>query len=240
MKKLIIILILFCSFQGFGQIKGCWRFDSNSNDASGNGFNGTDTGITYSTGNGRINMGAGFDGTSSGIDVASNSALNLESINSTISVCVRINALPSGNAYIIQKGLWTTGESYWCLRITSAGKIQLVYSYNKDAAYDLYTSTFTITTGIFYHVVVARVFSTRTVTMYINSKVDGASTTHAGSTILTNNSRAMNFGYIYDWIAASRVQFLNCAMDELRIDNTVWSAAKVKNEYLRTKGFFQN
>jgi len=41
-------------------IKGYWRLNGNSNDASGNGNNGTDTNITYSQANGVLNGGAGF------------------------------------------------------------------------------------------------------------------------------------------------------------------------------------
>lgn len=216
------------------------HFNGNSNDSSGNGFNGTDTDVTYSQANGKLNQGGGFNGTSSGIDITSNSALNIESIDSTISVRVKVNSLPSGNGYVLQKGLWATGESYWSLRVTSAGKFQLVYSYNKDGAYDLYTSTFTITTGVFYHLVITRAFTPHTVLMYIDSRLDGASTTHGGGTISTNNSRAMNIGYIYDWASSTRVQFLNCAIDELRIDNVIWTAQQVKKYYTNaTKGFFQ-
>jgi hypothetical protein len=44
------------------------HFEGNSNDSSGNGRDGTDTSITYSTGNGRLGgQGAGFNGSSSKI-----------------------------------------------------------------------------------------------------------------------------------------------------------------------------
>ena len=58
MKKLLLILILFCSLQGFGQIKGYWMLNGNSNDYSGNGNNGIDTNIAYSQGYGLLNQGA--------------------------------------------------------------------------------------------------------------------------------------------------------------------------------------
>lgn len=41
-----------------------WKLDGNSNDATGNGNNGSNTSITYNTGNGKINQGAGFGGSS--------------------------------------------------------------------------------------------------------------------------------------------------------------------------------
>jgi len=45
-----------------------WKLDGNSNDAAGSN-NGTDTNVTYSIGNGKINQGAGFDGSTSRIDI---------------------------------------------------------------------------------------------------------------------------------------------------------------------------
>lgn len=47
-----------------------WKLDGNSNDSVG-AFNGTDTAITYSSGNGKINQGAGFNGSSSYISLGS-------------------------------------------------------------------------------------------------------------------------------------------------------------------------
>jgi hypothetical protein len=44
-----------------------YNFNGNSNDSSGNGYNGTDTAITYSLANGRFGQGAGFNGSSSRI-----------------------------------------------------------------------------------------------------------------------------------------------------------------------------
>jgi len=50
-------------------IIGYWKMEGDSTDATGNGNNGTDTTITYSTGNGKIGQGAGFNGTSSKISL---------------------------------------------------------------------------------------------------------------------------------------------------------------------------
>jgi hypothetical protein len=46
-----------------------YKLDSNANDSSGNGYNGTATSITY--GNGRFNEAANFNGSSSVIDISS-------------------------------------------------------------------------------------------------------------------------------------------------------------------------
>lgn len=52
-------------------IIGYWNLQGNSNDVTGNGRNGTDTNVTYSTGNGLILQGGGFNGSSSNITLAS-------------------------------------------------------------------------------------------------------------------------------------------------------------------------
>src|ERR1051326_1866471 len=53
-----------------------WRFEGNSNDSKGSN-NGSDTSITYSSGNGNFGQGAGFNGSSSKIVITDNSSLHL-------------------------------------------------------------------------------------------------------------------------------------------------------------------
>lgn len=65
-------------------IDGYWKFEGNSNDSVGSN-NGSDTTITYSTGNGKIGQGAGFNGSSSLIKKTS--PTGLPSGSSDISVC---------------------------------------------------------------------------------------------------------------------------------------------------------
>src|SRR4051812_13528905 len=52
-----------------------YRLDGNSNDAVG-ANNGSDTNISYSAGNGKINNGAGFNGTSSRIAIGTSLTAN--------------------------------------------------------------------------------------------------------------------------------------------------------------------
>lgn len=73
-------------------IIGYYKLDGNSND-SVNGRNGTDTSITYSAANGKINQGAGFDGSLSKIDLGATNAYNAASaIAFSFSCWVNINA----------------------------------------------------------------------------------------------------------------------------------------------------
>ena len=72
-----------------------WPFNGNANDASGNGYNGTPTNVSYTTGfNGISNTAALFNGTSSYIDVAYQSGLNLDSFS--ICAMVKVNGYYTG------------------------------------------------------------------------------------------------------------------------------------------------
>ena len=57
-----------------------YKFQGNSNDEQGS-HNGTDTDITYSTGNGRFNQGAGFNGSTSKIQVSNPDDFKTSSTN---------------------------------------------------------------------------------------------------------------------------------------------------------------
>lgn len=47
-----------------GSVKALYHFSGDSVDSSGNGYNGSDTNMSYSTGAGKFGQGAGFNGTS--------------------------------------------------------------------------------------------------------------------------------------------------------------------------------
>src|SRR5574343_1328335 len=73
-----------------------WNLNGNSSESIG-GKKGTDTGITYSTGNGKISQGAGFaDSTDSKI-TASFTAVNWTTEDWTVNIWV--NAGTAENAY---------------------------------------------------------------------------------------------------------------------------------------------
>lgn len=67
-----------------------WKLDGNSTDSVGSN-NGSDTGITYSVGNGKINQGAGFNGTTSKIE---GSSITISS-SASISCWFKTSSTPS-------------------------------------------------------------------------------------------------------------------------------------------------
>ena len=68
-----------------------WKLDGNSNAATSS-FNGSDTSITYSSGNGIINQGAGFNGSSSKITLGTGSlSINHSSGDYTVSAWIKLS-----------------------------------------------------------------------------------------------------------------------------------------------------
>lgn len=204
-------------------IKGYWKLNGNSNDYSGNGYNGTDTAITYSQANGRLGQGAGFNGSSSKITTTYSSSI------ASISFWVRLQ--PSGwtgdwNIIVEQIKLNT---SYGFTIRREASNYRSVISVGNKSGSDSF-SNYVIPTLAFnntwYHVVISQNTDIR---VFVNSKLE----------IIIND----------DWGTAGNLllgcssipygsRYLLGSLDEVIIDNTPWSAAKVKNEYARVKGFF--
>lgn len=81
-----------------------WKLDGDSTDSVGTNT-GTDTAISYSSGNGKINQGAGFNGTSSTIV---GSAVNLTT-SLTISCWVKTTQTPAVTNPLLF-GFYTTGN----------------------------------------------------------------------------------------------------------------------------------
>ena len=92
------------------------HLNGNSNDASGNGNNGTDTGIFYSQADGKFNQGANFNATTDKILIANESNFDFERTQPfTISCWIKLN---TNNAlrFIVAKqvaGGNYTGIAFW-------------------------------------------------------------------------------------------------------------------------------
>lgn len=117
LKRLISIIIYMCcalstNAQLTNGLIAHWNFNSNVNDASGNGLNGTPFNITYTTGKAGIpNTAAKFNGTNSYIDVAYNSILNNAQFSITAMVKVEgyYNGLCQANALLWRGSQFTNG-----------------------------------------------------------------------------------------------------------------------------------
>jgi hypothetical protein len=156
-----------------------WKLDGNSNDAVGS-TNGSDTGITYSSGNGKIVQGAGFArGSSSKISFGTGSDLQLQAPFS-----IQLWYKP-GNGSSVVANVMVSGNN------TGGNGIQLVnyngaFGVNGMTFYEYYSGSFhgidtdgLLTDGTWYHVVVTD--DGTTVKQYINGSVQSA--TMASGTI---------------------------------------------------------
>ena len=211
-------------------IKGYWKLNGNSNDYSGNANNGTDTGITYSQANGRIGQGAGFNGSSSRI--VNSTLSNFQT--KTISACIKTSVNTAYQDIFCQQQV--INISNWNIiefRLTDTGKLNYTETNNLAYGGNL-TSVVNVPLNSWVHVCVT--VSGTSCKLYIN----GLNTDNG--TITTRLPEFTPYSSIigaFQWTnGGAYSNFLNGSIDEVIIDNTVWSPAQVKNEYARVKGFF--
>lgn len=203
-------------------IKGYWRLNGNSNDASGNGYNGTDTAITYSQANGRLGQGAGFNGSSSKITLPDSLAFS-----GAYSVCFMLKMNATGTYSIYDRGGINSGI---IIKVGTSSQQFSVITTTPLAQYNI-LPTKTLTINKWYHI--AAVFFNPGMKLYIDA-VEVGSNNSTGTGI--RGTTAVTVGV--DYTTGSASLWLNGCLDELIVDNVGLTPAKVKNEYARVKGFF--
>ncbi len=242
--KLYFFVIAVCTGmfqQASGQLTSGliahWPFNGNANDASGNGYNGTATNVTYITGlNGISNTAALFNGTSSYVDVAYQSGLNLTSFS--ICAVVKINGYYTGTCQgniLLQRGadfqsghytLQFSDNAFNSCNVSDTSK-HVFYSHvrNKVPLNSTLQYTPTIVSGNWYCVV--STFENDTMRIYVNGVLKN--TVQLSSGALGTSTDGLSIG-------ASRmgsfIQFpywLNGAIDDLRLYNRVLSAGEVSS-----------
>lgn len=198
-------------------IVGYWRLNGNSNDASGSGYNGTDSNIVYSNGY------AIFDGYSSGISLG-----NIFNFSGTTPYTININFLvyefPSSPNWVSLLSKFNAGVSgQWYVATNYS---QLFYGHRERSPWSAVAGT--MSNNIWYNGTV--IYNGTTYTAYLNSTPGIPNTigSVSSSALVTWIGRFVNTtGYFY-----------NGAIDNIIVDNTAWNYAKIKNEYSRSNGFF--
>jgi hypothetical protein len=194
-------------------LQSYWKLDGNSNDAVGSN-NGSDTDITYSSGNGKINQGAGFNGSSSKIVLADignyTSAITVQcwaKLNDVTSdLPLVIKPYTSLDAPYVQWGLKTqSGSAYF--QVAIGGQI-------KNA------SGGTLSTGIWYHIV--GTYDGTNLKVYVN----GTAYTTAETGSLNTYSTNVEIGH---YVPGST--FTNGSIDEVGIWNRALSTTEVGQLY---------
>lgn len=209
-------------------IKGYWRLNGNSNDASGNGNNGIDTNITYSQANGRLNQGGGFNGSSSKI-VCGVSELPTYQQAITINAWVKCASF-SGKPIIARWYSHQSAPKYdWML---DQGTFRVMYGANEIYAdfVALPTNTWLMLTGTWNGTNV-----NSACIIYVNGKQVATGSNYNFGTMAHNTTKVVLGANQFD---TTYQNYFNGSIDEVIVDNTVWSPAKIKNYYASFKGFF--
>jgi hypothetical protein len=230
----ILLLPLFVFGQANNSIKAYWRLDGNSNDVSGNAHTGTDANITYSLMNGKFNQGAGFNATSSKITTSANIGISGNAAF-TISFWVYFTAITNHAEVILEWGAPSSIDQTDCLIwATFQHYGDLVFTIRNG--YNTYTTSSVFTANnIWYYVVFTKSAGgmSTTATIYINAVSEPLSYNNGtGVPNITNSTVTIGYSNSY-----SLNTYLGGALDELIIDNTNWSNAKVSwmyNQYLGT------
>lgn len=138
-----------------------WSFDGDSTDAVAS-FDGTDSNITYSSGNGKIDQGAGFNGTTSKIAFGTSATLR----STTFTFATWINPTNfSATQCLNNSGAGGTNFRAWFL--LTSGKMTM----HKEGVAVLGTSTTSLTSGVWNHVAVK--YDGTNITFYLNGSPDG-------------------------------------------------------------------
>lgn len=232
MKHLLFILILFCSFQGFGQIKGYWQMNGNANDASGNGNNGTSYSITFDNIQGAIGTGTQYIKIPYSISLSSNGS-------HTINCLVKISSFPATND---GQNIFVKGSDYptfgWGMRIVLTNISGTNYFMTdvvttSPSAANYAATGFTPELNKWYMVTGIFDNSAKKIKLYVDSKF--ITETSTGSTL-----RNANASTIFCIIPNTNVPagMFKGAIRKVLIEPSAWNNAKLKNEFASIKGLF--
>jgi RHS repeat-associated protein len=204
-------------------IEAYWKLDGNSNDATGNGNNGSDNDITYSTPNGIINDGAGFDGSSSYITTGLS---NIGSYSAgTVSAWVKFSSLSNDTfigdwdvypGHILQE--WVDGTNLNCARGDTGTNALSSYPVSN------------LSTGVWYNIVCTFSISggVATTQLYVNGAAVGTNTPSSGGSIETG-SKASAIGA--DFYNGSWGGFTDGDIDEVGVWSRVLTSGEITALY---------
>ena len=192
-----------------------YKLDGNSNDSIGTN-NGTDTSVTYSTDNGKINQGAGFNGTSSKIAMSSGVGITGDSAR-TMSFWAKSNSTSGligfcgfGQDTMAQNFSFGIYNSHW-------------FFYGAVSTYDFDTGVNADTNVNFWTIT----YNGKSVTIYKNGSSIGSK-----SVALNTSSSPLNIG-----VRKNGDGFLNGWVDELGIWSRVLTTDEISELYNSGNGY---
>jgi hypothetical protein len=206
-----------------------YKMDGNSNDSTGNGHNGSDTNVTYSSSGAIINQAAQFNSSyTSYITVPHNSALNIEGGDSTISFW---EYFQTGGQYMLEKGLYSSGTYWGVLHLSGGGTIQVVFGTANDTNDDYIRTNTIYGAGTLRHILATHSDAGRTIKVYANGVLDTATTQLIGAgSISPSNTNPLLIG-AQEFSGGTPTQNFYGALDEMGFWNRVLTSAEISALY---------
>jgi len=196
-----------------------YKLDGNSNDSVGSN-NGSDTGITYSLANGKIDQGAGFSDNDL-IVIANSGQFNFDGLPFTISMWIYPTSFStSGTQTLIdfEKAGWIG----WLLRHDLT---KTYLSGNNDQRLSSSLPPLNTWTNIIF---TSNGTNGKT---YFNGKLD-----YTENSLTYNGNSNSNYGIGCN--AENNTQSFIGSIDEVIVENRVWSAEEIKKYYTNSLGRF--
>lgn len=202
-----------------------WKLDGNSNDAVSTN-NGTDTSITYSSGNGKIVQGAGMNGSSSRSSVGNSSALTPNAIS--IAAWVKRNSTGTLDQ-ILTRDYADSGNANtraYQFRLDTTDVAQFV-PFNASSV-GVITGSTTISSGTWYHIV--GTWDGTTINLYVNGTSDATGVSFSG-TLRSGGANNTYIGADQNGGAGAPANFFDGAIDEVGIWNRALTGAEITQLY---------
>lgn len=215
-------------------VVGCWRLNGTLNDDSGNAYNGTGTNITYAQSNGRINQGALFDGTISKIVSPTIAFSGKITVNAWVKIPSSYGGSNNTNPAIFS--IRTDADTYrfdglaWHYALSY--KVQ--FQHYNGSAWTQLQSLAALSVGWRMITYIYDPGVTNGMKIYVDGVLNNQGTP-AATLVVT---APISFGAVRLAGSPNAGSFFNSAIDEVSLDNTIWSSSRIKNEYARVKGFF--
>jgi len=212
--------------------KGLYHLNGNSTDSSWNGNNGTDTDVSYVAW--RFGQCASFNGSSAVIyrDWDSPVGITYDQFATAFTISCWIDETTQTALSVftgMQVQSWTSRRRNMYL-ISNNGLIKINVF---DGTANTYNTSLTTSTGIWYNIILT--YDGTTIKIYWDGKLI---LSQARSLSYYSDSQAGWFGIWAERQNSTNNNYYAWLVDEVIVENIVWSAEKIKRYYTFSKGRF--
>jgi hypothetical protein len=190
-----------------------YKLDGNANDSSGNGYNGTPSNITYTTG--QFGQAASFNGTNSGITISDTADLRLTG-DYTISLWLNVSSMGTIQRPINKDDANDFSAGYAFVVETNG---DLSWVHNDGSTNQIWATGVSLSANTWYNITCVYSDSLNLRTIYLNGV---SQNTRATNTNVAAGTETLNLGYLQVY-----GQRLNGLLDQVRIYNIALDSAQV-------------